>query len=131
MARNLPYPAHQALSVIRGALTHELPMRALDEPDRSKVQLFEMDAPRAKQFAVVLGDVNAQTGHHKAQTTRILLERCVLPPIVGVEPDDKPYAGQRIVQQKDSKLAAPNQVSCRVADETALKALIRWYASQA
>ncbi len=33
--------------------------------------------------------------------------------------------------QQDSKLATPNQVSCLVADETAMVALLRWYAGRA
>nr|NMF96179.1 HNH endonuclease [Aromatoleum toluolicum] len=40
----------------------------------------------------------------------------------------QPYQGSRIKQQQDSKLTAPNQVSCLVADETALRAILRWYA---
>lgn len=122
------YSAHQALSVVRGTLTPELSLTARDKPERTKAQVFEIGPGAGKQFAIVLGSYDKLTERHSAAGTRMLLERCSLPSIPGVELEPEPYKGQRIAHQKDSKLGVPNQVSCWVADETALKSLLRWYA---
>ena len=127
MAAILGFPAQEALSVIDGALAAELAIHRFDEPSRSKAQLFAVGAPLGKQFALVLGDYDVSSGEHLAKQTRLLFERCELPRESGIEICAEPYQGSRIKQQ-DSKLAAPNQVSCLVADETALRAILRWYA---
>jgi hypothetical protein len=57
-----------------------------------------------------------------------VFERCELPNLSGIEVCAKPYQGSRVKNQQDSRLAAPNQVSCLVSDETALRAILRWYA---
>ncbi|WP_250473095.1 HNH endonuclease [Caballeronia sp. GAFFF1] len=128
MSEDRKYPANQALLVIDGALKQELDIHRFDDPKRSKAQLFAIGGPLGKQFAIVLGDTDVLTGHHPAQQTRIVLERCELPPLPGVAPCGDAYYGQRVKDQQPSKLAAPNQVSCVVADESSLRALLRWYA---
>lgn len=128
MATRYKYAANDALKVIDGPLTIELAIRRFDGKARTKAQLFALGGPLGRQFGIVLGDTDVQTGHHPAQQTRILLERCDVPTIVGVERQNSPYNGHRIKVNHDSKIAAPNQVSCLVADETSLKQLLRWYA---
>lgn len=130
MTPSAKYPARQALEVIDGALAQDLGIYRFDDRGRSKAQLFAVGGPRGKQFAIVLGDTDVQTGHHPAQQTRILLERCVLPAMLGVEVLGSRYEGSRIKAQRDSRLASPNQVSCLVSDEVSLTALLRWYAGR-
>src|SRR5690606_6046938 len=79
------------------------------------------------QFAILVGNTDVKAGIHPAQQTRLLFERCELPSLSGIEPCLEPYQGSRIKDQRDSKLAAPNQVSCFVADEAALRGILRWY----
>ncbi|SOY48514.1 HNH endonuclease [Cupriavidus taiwanensis] len=130
MTTIVKFPAGQALDVIDGPLASELGIHRFDGHDRSKAQLFAIGGPKGKQFAIVLGNTDIQTGQHPAQQTRILLERCTLPMMPGIEVLDAPYEGSRIKTQRDSRLASPNQVSCLVADEASLAALLRWYAGR-
>ncbi|MEZ2349806.1 hypothetical protein [Caballeronia sp. RCC_10] len=124
------YPAHQAWSVIHGSMKVELALHVFDEPERTKAHLFAIGGPAGKQFAIVVGEYDAEKKRHDRQRTRILLERCAIPDIPGVESrSGEPYNGSR-VKQSDSNLAAPNQSSCLVADEAALKSLLRWYAAR-
>lgn len=127
MATILGFPAQEALRIIDGSLAAELAIHRFDEPSRSKSQLFAVGGPLGKQFAIVLGNTDVSSGYHPAKRTRLLFERCELPNLSGIEICAEPYQGSRIKQQ-DSTLAAPNQVSCLVADETALRATLRWYA---
>jgi hypothetical protein len=126
---NVPYKfaTNDALKIIDGPLSRELPIHRFDKLERTKVHLFGMGGPSGRQFAIVLGNTDAKTGHHPAQQTRILLERCDLPSLEGVQRQDRSYKGHRIAKQGDSNLAAPNQVSCLVADEASLTRLLRWY----
>lgn len=127
MATANKYAANDALKVIDGPLTSELAIHRFDPKTRTKTQLFAVKGPLGRQFGIVLGNTDVATGHHPAQQSLILLERCVAPAMPGVEPQDKPYNGHRIKKNLDSKIAAPNQSSFLVADETALKRLLRWY----
>jgi hypothetical protein len=128
MVQNHKYAANEALKVIDGSLANELSIHRFNKKTRTKAQLFAVNGAIGRQFGIVVGDTDVKTGHHLAQQTRILLERCDLPRINGVEQLDKPYNGSRIKTGSDCKIAAPNQVSVLVADETALKCLLRWYA---
>lgn len=124
------YPAAEALKVIDGPLVAELKIFRLDDRNRSKAQVFALGGPQGKQFALVLGNTDVETGEHPAQQTRVLLERCNPPPLTGVTVMDEFYQGSRIKSQQDSRLAAPNQVSCLVENETALVRLLNWYAGR-
>lgn len=128
MATTIKYAANEALKVIDGPLADELGIHRFNEKTRSKAQLFSVKGMLGRQFGIVLGNTDAKTGHHPAQQTRILLERCQLPNLDGIEVMDKPYNGSRIKTGSDCKIAAPNQTSLLVADEAALKRLLRWYA---
>ncbi len=122
------YPAQEAWNVINGQLADELGFHRFDAAGRSKAQLFSVGGPLGKQFAIVLGETDVSLGYHPAKQTRLVFERCELPNLSGIEGCPKPYQGQRVKNQQDSRLAAPNQVSCLVSDETALRAILRWYA---
>jgi histone H3/H4 len=128
MAAILVFPAQEALNVIDGPLAAELGIYRFDAPGRSKAQLFSMGGPLGKQFAIVLGNTDVSSGYHPAKQTRLVFERSELPNLSGIEVCAEPYQGSRVKNQQDSKLAAPNQVSCLVSDETALRAILRWYA---
>lgn len=128
MATKFKYAANDALKVINGPLFSELSMHCFDEPTRTKAHLFAVGGIHGRQLGIVLGSTDKKTGMHPAKQTRILFEKCVLPIIPGIELCPSPYQGSRIKSNQDSKIAAPNQTSCIVADETALKALLRWYA---
>jgi hypothetical protein len=128
MTYSLKYSANDALKVIDGPLSIELNIHRFDAKTRTKSQLFGVNGPLGKQFGVVLGNTDIHTGHHPAQQTRVLLERCNVPTMAGVEAMDKPYNGSRIKKNQDSKIAVPNHVSFLVADESALARLLRWYA---
>lgn len=65
--------------------------------------------------------------HHPAQQTKIVLEKCSLPNIPGIEPVLEQVKGSRF-KQSDSKIQPGAQISYWVADETALRALLKWYA---
>ncbi len=121
------YAAKDALSIIDGELSNELQIHRFDDIKRSKAQLFATGGRHGRQFAIVLGNTNLSTGEHPAQQTRILLEKCVLPSLDGIQETFNPYMGSRIKSNLDSKISAPNQTSCVVSDETNLKKLLRWY----
>lgn len=122
------YPAREALKIIDGSLTKELSIHRFDDVSRSKAQLFAVGGPLGRQFAIVLGNTDVTTGFHPAQQTRVILEKCELPAIAGIESLASPYEGSRIKSNQDSRLAAPNQTSCIVSGGQALRALLRWYA---
>ena len=128
MATTIKYAANEALEIIDGPLAEELGIHRFNEKSRSKAQLFAVKGTLGRQFGIVLGNTDVTTGHHPAQQTRILLERCKVPNLDGIEVMDMPYNGSRIKSGNDCKIAAPNQTSVMVADETALKRLLRWYA---
>lgn len=128
MATKFKFAANDALKVINGPLFSELSMHCFNEPTRTKAHLFSVGGRYGKQFGIILGNTDVATGIHPAKQTRILFEKCVLPSIQGIKPCSSPYQGSRIKNNQDSKIAAPNQTSCIVADETALKALLKWYA---
>lgn len=123
------YPAREALQVVDGPLAKELGIHRFDDVSRTKAQLFAVGGTLGRQFAIVLGNTDVTTGFHPAQQTRVILEKCELPVIAGIEPSDSPYEGSRIKSNQDSRLAAPNQTSCVVSDGETLQALLRWYAS--
>lgn len=122
-------PSERALEIITAELSEELSIHHCDQAERSKAHLFEIGGLGGPQFALIVGDMYAAKGPKPSQQTRILLEKCKLPHIAGVTPCDDDYSGSRI-NQTDSRLASPNQSSCLVADETALRNLLRWYAKQ-
>jgi hypothetical protein len=122
--------AQKALDLIDGPLAAELGIHRFDTRARSKAQLFAVGGALGKQFALVVGDYDVPSGAHRARQTRLLFERCQLPDMAGIEACAQPYLGSRIKNQQDSKLAAPKQVSCLVADEAALWAILRWYAGR-
>ena len=128
MAAILGFSAQEALNAIDGPLAAELGIHRFDPLGRSKAQLFSVGGPLGKQFAIVLGNTDVSTGYHPAKQTRLVFERCELPSLSGIEVCPEPYQGSRIKSQQDSKIAAPNQVSCVVSDETTLRAILRWYA---
>lgn len=128
MTKSTKLPSEKALDIITGPLTTELRIHRCDSADRSKAHLFELGGPGGRQFGLVVGDMYAAKNPRPSQQTRILLDRCELPNIPGVERCDDDYNGSRI-KQADSRLAPPNQSSCLVADEKALINLLRWYAS--
>jgi hypothetical protein len=128
MTIKIKYEVIKALKVIDGTLASELNIHRFDNAKRSKAQLFAVNGAMGRQFGIVVGDTDVETGHHPAQQTRILLERCDVPPTDGVERMDNPYNGSRIKTNQDCNIAAPNQVSFLVAGETALTRLLQWYA---
>lgn len=125
------YPAREALQVVDGPLAKELSIHRFDAISRSKAQLFAVGGATGRQFAIVLGNTDVETGFHPAQQTRVILEKCDLPALPGIEPCDSPYEGSRVKNNQDSELSPPGQSSCLVSDEPALRALLRWYAGHA
>lgn len=124
------YAAKEALEVIDGELAGELTIHRFDAKNRTKAHLFAVNGPLGQQFAIVLGNTDTNTGHHPALQTRILLERCQVPDLTGIELMTAPYNGSRVKTGSDCKIAAPNQTSLLIADESALKRLLRWYAGR-
>lgn len=128
MDRKIKYAPNEALKIIDSALANELGIHRFDKKERTKAQLFAVNGPLGRQFGIVVGDTDIENGNHPAKQTRILLERCVVPSMEGIEPMEQPYNGSRIKKNLDCTIAAPNQVSFLVADEIALVRLLRWYA---
>lgn len=120
-------PSERALEIITTELSEELSIHPCDQAERSKAHLFEIGGPGGRQFALIVGDMYAAKEPNPSQQTRILLEKCKVPDIAGVLPCEGDYSGSRI-KQADSRIAPPNQSSCLVADESALRGLLRWYA---
>lgn len=123
------YAAKDALAVIDGVLTNDLSIHRFDKPTRTKSHLFAINGALGKQFGILLGNTNIQTGHHPAEQTSIVLQRCEVPWMEGVEVVNRPSKSARL-QQQDSKIPAGSQSLVRVADELALKRLLRWYAGK-
>lgn len=121
------YHSDDALKVIKGPLMTELSIHAFNDDSRSKTHLFAVKGACGRQFAIVLGDMDKFTDRYERQQTRIVLERCVVPSLEGVELIDGLCKSGRLKNQ-DSKIAPPNQRSVFVHDELALKRLLRWYA---
>lgn len=128
MATKYKYAANDALKVIHGPLFQELKLHSFDSPTRTKARLFATGGRYGRQFGIVLGDTDVVTMHHPARQTKIVLEKCSLPNIPGVEPVSEQVKGSRF-KQSDSKIRPGDQISCLVADETALLALLNWYAN--
>ncbi len=120
-------PSERALEIITTELSEELSIHPCDQSERSKAHLYEIGGPGGRQFALIVGDMYAAKGPNPSQQTRILLGKCKVPDIAGVSPCDDYYSGSRI-KQADSRIAPPNQSSYLVADESALRGLLRWYA---
>ena len=125
----IKYHSDDALKVINGPLTKELSIHLFNDEVRSKAHLFAVNGTLGRQFAIVLGDFKKETGRYARQQTRIVLERCDVPPLAGVELINEPYKSSRLKNQ-DSKISPPNQSSVFVQDELALKRLLRWYAGK-
>lgn len=128
MATKLKFAANDALNVIHNHLSDELRLFRFDEPTRTKAHLFGIGGRHGRQFGIVLGDTDKETMHHPAQQTKIVLEKCDVPNISGVELSVEQVKGSRF-KQSDSKICPGDQTSFFVADETALKALLRWYSN--
>ena len=128
MATKLKYAANDALNVIHNHLSDELKLFRFNEPTRTKAHLFGVGGRHGRQFGIVLGDTDKVTMHHPAQQTKIVLEKCDIPNISGVELSVEQVKGSRF-KQSDSKICPGDQTSFIVADETALKALLRWYSN--
>lgn len=128
MATKLKYAANDALNVIHNHLSDELGLFRFDEPTRTKAHLFGIGGRHGRQFGIVLGDTDKETMHHPAKQTKIVLEKCDVPNISGVELSVEQVKGSRF-KQSDSKICPGDQTSFFVADETALKALLRWYSN--
>lgn len=126
MATKPKYAANEALKAIHGTLSDELGLFRLDSPTRTKARLFGVGSEHGRQFGIVLGNTDLATMHHPANQTKIVLEKCELPNIPGIEPSLPSVNGQRF-KQSDSRIRTGNQTSFLVADETALMALLRWY----
>jgi hypothetical protein len=123
------YAAKDALAVIDGSLSKELSIHRFDKPARTKSHLFSINGPLGKQFGILLGNTNVQTGHHPAEQTTIVLQRSEVPRMEGVEVVNRSSRSARL-QQQDSKIPAGSQSLVLVADELALKRLLRWYAGK-
>ena len=128
MVTKLKYAANDALNVIHNHLSDELKLFRFNEPTRTKAQLFGIGGRHGRQFGIVLGETDKLTKHFKAQQTKIVLEKSDAPNIPGVELSLDQVNGSRF-QQSDSKICPGDQTSFFVADETALKALLRWYSN--
>ena len=126
MATKLKYAANDALNVIHNHLSDELKLFRFDMPTRTKAHLFGVGGRHGRQFGIVLGDTDKETMHHPAQQTKIVLEKCDIPHISGVELSVEQVKGSRF-KQSDSKLCPGDQTSFFVANEIALTALLRWY----
>ena len=126
MATKLKYAANDALNVIHNELSDELKLHHFNEPTRTKAHLFGVGGRQGRQFGIVLGNTDTVTMHHPAQLTKIVLEKCDLPNIPGIELSLQQVKGSRF-QNSDSKICPGNQTSVYVADATALKALLSWY----
>ncbi len=120
------FPVQQALDFIDGTLIKQLPFSRIDEATRSKTHFFKAEIG-GKQFAVVVGDVDAESGKYRLKQTRILLEE---PPdkLLDVQnlPIDKPWKGSS-AKRSFSQLSPPKQHSVLVGSEAGLRSLLEWY----
>lgn len=129
MATKLKYAANDALNVIRNELSDELKLFHFNKLTRTKAHLFGIDGRQGRQFGIVLGEIDKTTKHFTAKQTKIVLEKCDVPNIPGVELSLDQVNGSRF-QNSDSKICPGDQTSAYVADATALKALLKWYSTK-
>lgn len=114
----------RSVSLVNGLLKKELDICSSNRPTRTKAHIFSV---RGKQFAIVVGSIDKDTGLFSTKRTRVVLERCEPPLMNGIEPMHEEKGGARL-GQRDSELNGGNQANFLVADELALKRLLRWYA---
>lgn len=120
-------PVQKAIDLIDGPLAKELGIRRLDEVSRTKAHFFEIGT-HGRQFAVVVNDLDKDTGTFTAQQTRVLLEfspNSIQDTEIG--PADDYYNGGSVDRTK-SRLKPPRQHSVYVGSEEALQSLLKWYA---
>lgn len=122
------FSAHDALVYIDDELAKELPFQRIDPPSRSKTQFFSVP-PSGKQFALVVGDVEAATGHFGRKEVRIVLEALPDKALPDVEPlpADDVLNGSSLTRSF-SRLKPPIQRSVVVASPSGLREVLRWYA---
>ena len=129
MATKFKYAANDALNVIHNELSDELRLFHFNKPARTKAHLFGIGGRQGRQFGIVLGEVDKMTKYFTAQQTKIVLEKCNVPSIPGVELSLDQVKTSRF-QNSDSKICPGDQVSVYVADAVALKRLLRWYSTK-
>lgn len=123
------YPAQSAIDFIDDVLIKKIPLiERIDDATRSKVQFFEL-GHGGRQFAVMVGDLDKQTGKFDVQQTRILLEEWP-DSISDVEPlPIGDYNNGGAAKRSFSRLAPPGQRSVMVGSELGLQRLLEWYAN--
>jgi 5-methylcytosine-specific restriction endonuclease McrBC GTP-binding regulatory subunit McrB len=119
-------PASKALRIIDEELIQRGAFERIDKSDRTKAQFFSV-APTGKQFAVIVGEIDEDTGEPTAQQTRIIFEEYP-PEIEGIEriPVQEYYNGSSVTRN-NSRLVPPKQFSVLVGSERALKRILDWY----
>jgi hypothetical protein len=119
-------PASNALKIIDNELIKIGKFERIDRPDRTKAHFFNV-LQSSKQFAVIVGEIDTDTGEPTAQQTRILFEEYP-PEIEGVQriPVNEYFNGSSVKRQF-SHLAPPNQFSVLVNSEIALRKVLNWY----
>ncbi|MDO9013268.1 MAG: hypothetical protein Q7U84_00600, partial [Polynucleobacter sp.] len=92
--KNFPkYDCNLALAVVNGPLKRELDILSSNAPTRTKAHIFSVSD---KQFAIAVGDLLKATGRFKTKRTRVVLERCDPPRMVGIEPMLEVKGGERL-----------------------------------
>ncbi len=130
MVTAISYDSNDAMEVINGSLATELSIHSFNEPKRkSKTFLFSVNGPLGRQFAIIVGNLDPETGRFSTKQTRIVLEQCNVPVLGGVERMNK-NSGSHRLRQSDSKLVSPNQTNVMITNEPSLKQLLRWYAGR-
>lgn len=121
--------AQATIQFVDETLAQEMPeILRIDSPTRSKAHFYEI-GKSGKQFAVIVGDANKQTGKFEIQQTRVLLEEMPgsMPDVEPVEIADY-YEGSS-VHRSNSRLAPPQQRSVLVSSQSGLRRLLEWYAN--
>jgi hypothetical protein len=130
MGTAIKYDSNDAMEVINCSLATELSIHSFNGPKRkSKTFLYSVNGPLGRQFALIVGNLEPETGRFSTKQSRIVLEHCDVPVLGGVEPMNE-NSGSRRLRQSDSKLVSPNQTNVMVTDEPGLKRLLRWYAGR-
>lgn len=121
------FPVERALTLIDDVLIKDLGFIRMDKPRRTKAQIFEV-RPGAKQFALMVGDLDASSGKFKPQNTRVVLEAAAPEGLLDVEPlhEAGPLLGGHLVA---SRLKPDRQHLALVGSETGLRRLLEWYVS--
>lgn len=123
--------ANEALEIIEQVAVRELGVLRRDPVTRTKAQIFEV-APSGKQFALMVGDIDKNTGRFSRKDITVVLEDAPPEGLSGVTVDKAMKSlSSGHLNGPNSRLKAGKQQFAHVTSEAGLRALLTWYVGRA